>query len=232
MKRLRWQSDFQKYTRVLEKDTVQMHKIRLVLHPYLRARGKDGTPVSMVGEVAAGEEGFIRWDMRLRTTSASFSTGPPTRTWSCGRAAPATFPPTTDLMIMSHSSPWSIPVHDSEGITVGGLLDALYDALHQFVSEKELNAAGGAAVRRLISASYHANRQELRGVLMDGLLRVDFLGERCEFGGFLQDEQLVLDKMSVSGHTTAIALVCDPRGASMSSGLPVAAPPSAFIYTS
>lgn len=230
MKRLRWQSDFQKYTRVLNRDTVQMHKIRLVLHPYLRARTDGGAAAPMASEIAAGEEGFIRWDMRLRISSASFSTGPPTRVWSRGRTAPATFPPTTDLTIMSRSFPWSIPVHDSKGITVGGLMDALDNALHQHVGKGELNAAGPEHAKR-ISASYHANRKELRGVLMDGLLRVDFLGERCEFGGFVQDEQMVLDRMNVPGYTTAIALVCDLRGAPAPAAAPAATPAAAVQNT-
>lgn len=191
-------------TRVLDRQTVQTYGVRLEIHPFLRAHSERPEP-------DAGEEGHIRWDMRLHISSASFSSGPATRAWSRGRTAPATFPPTTDLLVVSRAFPWSVPVHDPDGVTIGALMDALDASMHKALSQGELRAQGTETYKR-VSSAYHANRRELRGVLMDGLLRCDFLQERSDFGGFAPDEALVMERMQVPNYTTAIALICDLRG--------------------
>lgn len=97
-------------------------------------------------------------------------------------------------------------------------MDALDSALHQPLGQRELQSHGQETYKR-VSSSYHGNRKELRGVLMDGLLRCDFLCDLSEFGGFTQDDALVMERMHVPNYTTAISVICEPRGYSGAAGL-------------
>ena len=182
---------------------MQIQQIQLQLHPYLRLRGQPQAPLP------EPEQGFIRWDMRYPIRSASFSTESSSRSWTRGRSAPATWPPTTDILVMSPAFPWAVEIHDPDGVTVGRVMETLDLELHQRVAKNEMPPDQEQFKR--LATSYHNNRKELRGFLMEGMLRVDFLGERTEFGGLVQDEKLLGDRMNMMQYPNAFSLVCEPR---------------------
>ncbi|KAH7108454.1 hypothetical protein BKA62DRAFT_682234 [Auriculariales sp. MPI-PUGE-AT-0066] len=188
---------------VLSREQVQIQRLDLQLHPYLRMRGQSQAPLP------ESEQGYIRWDMRYPVRNASFSIDSISRQWTRSRYAPATWPPTTDITIISPMFPWTVDVHHPDGVTVGLLMDTLDAELHRRVSSFEMPAEKELA-RRLATA-YHKNRDELRGFLMEGMLRVDFLGERTDFAGLIQDPNLLRDRMNVPHLPHVFSLVCESR---------------------
>jgi hypothetical protein len=187
----------------LSKEQVQIQQVQLQLHPYLRLRGQSQAPLP------EPEQGFIRWDMRYNIRNASFSTDSTMRSWTRGRSSAAVWPPTTDLVILSPAFPWSIEIHDPAGITLGRVMDTIDAELHRRVSGSEMPPDREQA--RRLAASYHQNREELRNVLMEGMLRVDFLGERTQFGGLFQDEKLLGERMNSRPLPHVFSLLCEPR---------------------
>ena len=188
---------------MVSKEQVQIQQIRLQLHPYLRLRGQSQQPLP------EQEQGFIRWDMRASIRNASFSTESANRSWTRGRNAPATFPPTSEILIISEAFPWVFQVHDPAGVTVGRVMDTIDAELHRRAGANEMPADRELA--KAIASSYHRNRDELRGILMDGMLRIDFLATQTEFGGLDQDEETLAERMNVRDFPIAFCLVCEGR---------------------
>jgi hypothetical protein len=117
------------------------------------------------------------------------SNDPPHKSWSQGRAQPATFPRVTHMRIISEAFPWMINIHAqdrSTGVCCGEVIDGIADYLQRLSSAQEYHILP-AARRKAIRDAYNHNRARAHGVpggvLGDGLRRLDWLCQETMFGG-------------------------------------------------
>jgi hypothetical protein len=162
------------------------------------------------------ENPYLKWNMLFSASHCVRSDDPPQRSWSRGRAEPATHPRLTELKIVSRTFPWTIIIFAGDekiGVTCGEVVDRLDDFLHKNLKKADADSDTPSHKAERDAAYYH-NRSTALGVpggrLGDGLRRLDWLCKDTMFGGLTVDDGHVLEAYSavVPGVAT---LVCTTR---------------------
>ncbi|KIY48229.1 hypothetical protein FISHEDRAFT_7463, partial [Fistulina hepatica ATCC 64428] len=137
---------------------------------------------------------FLQWNMTFPTSYCRRSDDAPRVSWSRGRKSPATHPRLSMLRVVcDRLLPWPIQVHAENpdvGVTCGEVIQAIYECMSKLAGKADFNALP-LDRRRLVGEAYRHNRSTSPGVpggfLGEGLLRLDFLERRCQFGGIVDD---------------------------------------------
>ena len=136
----------------------------------------------------------ILYDVRFKPEKSYVSTNPPRKLPDDIASTAATMPAVPKLRLVSKECPWAITVKNPEGVTIADILDAIYSALDQPMTEGEWWIAQDEERARVLE-TYKYNCSDAAGTpkkrkLEDGVKRIDFL-EKTMVIGLTKDEQLI-----------------------------------------
>lgn len=141
----------------------------------------------------------------------------PDKSWSNGRAAPATHPRLTEVKIVSRTFPWTITIYATDqniGVTCGEIVDRLDDFLHKNLRKEDADRDFGNHRIERDHAYYH-NRSTAIGVpggrLGEGLRRLDWLCKDTMFGGLEVDNAFAREYFEGATPPAILTLVCTTR---------------------
>ena len=141
----------------------------------------------------------------------------PDKSWSNGRASPATHPRLSEVRIISRTFPWIIAVYAADpkiGVTCGEIIDRLDDFLHKNLRKEDAELDSGSHRAERDQAYYH-NRSTAIGVpggrLGDGLRRLDWLCKDTMFGGLEVDNNYGRDFFGGASPPAILTLMCTKR---------------------
>ena len=133
-------------------------------------------------------EPTLLWDLRYSPDYARLSSAPDRRLSSSVKAQYATNPPVPIFRVTCGILPyrdWTIEVHNSRGVTVGDVLNALYRELRHRVNSAEWNGAPRPHQARVAETFYSRSRRspDPRYEQRAGVRRVDWLLKSTVFVG-------------------------------------------------
>ncbi|KAG9074856.1 hypothetical protein FS749_013529 [Ceratobasidium sp. UAMH 11750] len=177
------------------------------LHSLLKAQSILRTPESPAGL-------RLQWDVRDAPTRAAVLSGHEPERFHKHPASVtyATSPPVPFMLIACNDAlPWLVPVYaqaGAAGVTIGDILQAVYDVLYTPVEESMLWLLPTDNDRTYL---YHAYRERIsrNGDDRRGILAVDWLGEKTHFVCLGRDEALAKWRVADKGmwpHVYALKL--------------------------
>lgn len=106
-------------------------------------------------------------------------------------------PPLDHMSIISPLFPWVISIQASSGgfVTLGDILYALHDTLHELVLETEWWITS-VAKRAQVSAAHHRNRNYSGRSRKAQIRRIDWLSDQVIMTGLTRDESFIAQRMS------------------------------------
>lgn len=160
---------------------------------------------------------YLKWNMLFNASHCVRSDDRPDKSWSIGRASPATHPRLTEVKIVSRTFPWIITVHAVDphlGVTCGEIVDRLDDFLHKNLRKEDAELdSGNHRVER--DQAYYHNRSTAIGVpggrLGEGLRRLDWLCKDTMFGGLEVDNNYAREFFGGASPPAIFTLVCTKR---------------------
>lgn len=160
---------------------------------------------------------YLKWNMLFNASHCVRSDDRPDKSWSSGRAAPATHPRLTELKIISRAFPWTVTVQAADphlGVTCGEIIDRLDDFLHKNLRKDDADRDSGTHRVERDHAYYH-NRSTAIGVpggrLGEGLRRLDWLCKDTMFGGLEVDNGFVREYYEGASPPAFLSLMCTTR---------------------
>lgn len=160
---------------------------------------------------------YLKWNMLFNASHCVRSDDRPDRSWSNGRASPATNPRLAEVRIISRTFPWIVAVHAADtkiGVTCGEIIDRLDDFLHKNLRKEDAELDSGSHRAERDQAYYH-NRSTAIGVpggrLGDGLRRLDWLCKDTMFGGLEVDNNHGREFFGGASPPAILTLVCTKR---------------------
>lgn len=151
---------------------------------------------------------FLKYNLLFPVSSTHRSDDAPSRSWTKGRHAPATFPRVSSLLLISHEFPWVIPIDATvslRGVTCHDVLTQLHEALKAKLS-KSLWRRLTPNKQRELGDRYHRNRSTWSGApggdLGSGIRRVDYLNDKVIWDGLsggAEEKEFIFKKMGVVG---------------------------------
>lgn len=172
------------YGPVLPPFLVHVLKIRLEVNPLIQPA------------LQGPERATLKWNMLFASNSAYLSSDPPTKSWSAGRDAPATFPRVTEISLVSSlmTFPWLIRVKAEDqtvGVTCSEVIRSLSKELLKNTTQTDWkwleHFPNGADLQAKVGQSWKFNRSTSMGVpggeLGQGMRRLDFLQDWCWWDG-------------------------------------------------
>ena len=160
---------------------------------------------------------YLKWNMLFNASHCVRSDDRPDKSWSVGRASPATHPRLTEVKIISRTFPWIITVYAIDttiGVTCGEIIDRLDDFIHKNLKKEDAELDSGSHKVERDQAYYH-NRSTAIGVpggrLGEGLRRLDWLCKDTMFGGLEADNLHAREFFGGASPPGILTLVCAKR---------------------
>ncbi|KAF8514726.1 hypothetical protein BU17DRAFT_24314, partial [Hysterangium stoloniferum] len=137
---------------------------------------------------------FLEYNVLLPVRSARRSTDQAGRSWTGGRAAPATFPRVTELNLISKTFRWVITIkadNPTIGVTCSDVLHGIHEDMYRLAPRSTIEGLSPREYN-LLMESYRVNRSTARhapgGEFGAPVKRGDFLHKSIMFDGIVEDE--------------------------------------------